>query len=88
MSAPKPITATEMVDALKGVLLNREQPEGLKFCSFCGKSQKQVTILIAGPTEHICDECTDLCAEIVAKERKRRISPRMRDPFFAVEEWP
>jgi hypothetical protein len=37
-------------------------------CSFCGKSQKQVKKLIAGPGVYICDECIDLCNEIVAEE--------------------
>ena len=37
-------------------------------CSFCGKSQKQVKKLIAGPGAYICDECIDLCNEIVADE--------------------
>ena len=37
-------------------------------CSFCGKSHKQVKKLIAGPGVHICDECIDLCNEIVAEE--------------------
>ena len=36
-------------------------------CSFCGKSQKQVKKLIAGPGVYICDECIDLCNEIVAE---------------------
>ena len=38
-------------------------------CSFCGKSQKQVTKLIAGPGVYICDECIDLCNEIIEEER-------------------
>ena len=37
-------------------------------CSFCGKSQKQVKKLIAGPTVYICDECIDLCNEIIEEE--------------------
>src|SRR3978361_314345 len=37
-------------------------------CSFCGKSQKQVKKLIAGPGVYICDECIDLCNEIIAEE--------------------
>ena len=37
-------------------------------CSFCGKSQKQVKKLIAGPGVYICDVCVDLCAEIIAEE--------------------
>lgn len=38
-------------------------------CSFCGKSQKQVTRLIAGPAVYICNECIELCDEIISEER-------------------
>ena len=37
-------------------------------CSFCGKSQEQVRKLIAGPGVYICDECVDLCNEILDEE--------------------
>src|SRR5256714_11313814 len=37
-------------------------------CSFCGKSQRQVKKLIAGPGVYICDECIDLCNEIIEEE--------------------
>ena len=37
-------------------------------CSFCGKSQKQVRKLIAGPGVYICDECVELCNEIIEEE--------------------
>jgi len=37
-------------------------------CSFCGKSQDQVRKLIAGPGVYICDECIDLCNEILDEE--------------------
>ena len=37
-------------------------------CSFCGKSQEQVRKLIAGPGVYICDECIDLCNEILDEE--------------------
>ena len=37
-------------------------------CSFCGKTQKQVKKLIAGPGVYICDECIDLCNEIIEEE--------------------
>ena len=37
-------------------------------CSFCGKSQKQVKKLIAGPGVYICDECIDFCNEIIEEE--------------------
>ncbi|AHC73569.1 ATP-dependent Clp protease, ATP-binding subunit ClpX [Candidatus Endolissoclinum faulkneri L5] len=39
-------------------------------CSFCGKSQHEVRKLIAGPTVFICDECVDLCTEIIREEHK------------------
>ncbi len=38
------------------------------FCSFCGKSQNEVRKLIAGPMDYICDECIELCDEIISKE--------------------
>jgi len=40
-------------------------------CSFCGKSQKEVKKLIAGPTVYICDECIGLCNDIIAEEDER-----------------
>ncbi len=40
-------------------------------CSFCGKSQKQVKKLIAGPGVYICDVCIDLCNEIIASDWSR-----------------
>jgi ATP-dependent Clp protease ATP-binding subunit ClpX len=40
-------------------------------CSFCGKHQRQVKKLIAGPDVYICNECIDLCVEIIAKERPK-----------------
>ncbi|MFO7300662.1 MAG: ClpX C4-type zinc finger protein, partial [Actinomycetes bacterium] len=39
-------------------------------CSFCGKSQKQVKRLIAGPAVYICDECIELCNEIMEEEER------------------
>ena len=38
------------------------------YCSFCGKSQHEVRKLIAGPSVFICDECVDLCNDIMAQE--------------------
>jgi ATP-dependent Clp protease ATP-binding subunit ClpX len=43
--------------------------EGLK-CSFCNKSQRDVRKLIAGPTVYICDECVDICLDIIAEEKE------------------
>jgi ATP-dependent Clp protease ATP-binding subunit ClpX len=46
---------------------NYDDPMNL-CCSFCGKSQREVKKLIAGPTVYICDECIELCNEIIAEE--------------------
>ncbi len=40
-------------------------------CSFCGKSQREVKKLIAGPTVHICDECIELCNDIIREEAQK-----------------
>ena len=40
----------------------------LLYCSFCGKSQNEVRKLIAGPSVFICDECVDLCNDIIQEE--------------------
>ena len=40
------------------------------YCSFCGKSQHEVRKLIAGPTVFICDECVELCMDIIKEESK------------------
>ena len=42
--------------------------EKLLYCSFCGKSQHEVKKLIAGPSVFICDECIDLCNDIISDE--------------------
>ena len=39
------------------------------YCSFCGKSQREVRKLIAGPTVFICDECVELCMDIIREEK-------------------
>jgi ATP-dependent Clp protease ATP-binding subunit ClpX len=48
-------------------------------CSFCGKSQKQVKKLIAGPGVYICDECIDLCNEIIEEELAESSEVRWED---------
>ncbi len=48
-------------------------------CSFCGKSQKQVKKLIAGPGVYICDECIDLCNEIIEEELSQSTEVRFDD---------
>lgn len=50
-------------------------------CSFCGKRHDEVSKLIAGPDVNICDECVNLCAEIVAEDRaKKGVSKSLRVP--------
>ena len=44
------------------------------YCSFCGKSQYQVRKLIAGPTVFICDECVELCMDIIGEENKSSLT--------------
>ncbi len=48
--------------------MDRRRDNGNLCCSFCGKSQKEVKKLIAGPTVYICDECIGLCNDIIAEE--------------------
>ena len=44
------------------------------YCSFCGKSQHEVRKLIAGPTVFICDECVELCMDIIREENKSAVA--------------
>lgn len=55
-----------------------EKDEQLK-CSFCGKSQRQVRKLIAGPGVYICDECIDLCNEIIDEELGDEIDIKLEE---------
>jgi ATP-dependent Clp protease ATP-binding subunit ClpX len=49
----------------------KEHQHGNLTCSFCGKGQREVRKLIAGPTVYICDECIRLCNDIIAEEAQR-----------------
>src|SRR3990167_2320093 len=42
----------------------------IMYCSFCGKSQSEVKKLIAGPSVFVCDECVELCNDIIREESK------------------
>ena len=46
------------------------EAKNVLYCSFCGKSQHEVRKLIAGPTVFICDECVELCMDIIREEHK------------------
>jgi len=53
-------------------MASKDSSQALK-CSFCGKSQKQVIKLIAGPGVYICDECIELCVEIIEEEKVEKL---------------
>ena len=50
--------------------MSEENNKNILYCSFCGKSQHEVRKLIAGPTVFICDECVELCMDIIKEENK------------------
>ena len=49
------------------------------FCSFCGKNQKEVKKLIAGPTVFVCDECVELCMDIIKEDNKNNKTKIKKD---------
>ena len=53
---------------------NTKNSSKLLHCSFCGKNQNEVAKLIAGPSVFICDECVDLCNEIISDELEEKSS--------------
>ena len=50
--------------------MSEKNNKNILYCSFCGKSQHEVKKLIAGPTVFICDECVELCMDIIKEENK------------------
>jgi len=61
--------------------MNKKNEKDSLFCSFCGKSQKEVKKLIAGPTVFVCDECVELCMDIIREDSKNnRIKVRQNIP--------
>ena len=65
---------------------NQQGSDGkILYCSFCGKSQHEVRKLIAGPSVYICDECVELCNDIIREEleetgaRDREKLPKPRE---------
>ena len=53
---------------------NKGEDEKLLYCSFCGKSQHEVRKLIAGPSVFVCDECVELCNDIIREEVQEKSS--------------
>ena len=77
-------------------MANKDSSQALK-CSFCGKSQKQVIKLIAGPGVYICDECIELCVEIIEEEKVEKLEtsseeylplPKEQSIIKRVHHWP
>jgi ATP-dependent Clp protease ATP-binding subunit ClpX len=54
-------------------MAKKDDPNDNLFCSFCGKNQKEVKKLIAGPAVYICDECIQLCSEIIEEETEKEV---------------
>jgi ATP-dependent Clp endopeptidase proteolytic subunit ClpP len=57
-----------------GFQVMTKETKNTLYCSFCGKSQHEVRKLIAGPTVFICDECVELCMDIIKEESKSNFS--------------
>jgi len=53
---------------------------GTLYCSFCGKSQREVKKLIAGPSVYICDECIDLCNDIIHEDTSKEAGGAAKKP--------
>lgn len=60
-------------------MTTKAEGEKLLYCSFCGKSQHEVRKLIAGPSVFICDECVDLCNDIIREEVQDENGLKSRD---------
>ena len=59
--------------------MNKKTEKESLYCSFCGKSQKEVKKLIAGPTVFVCDECVELCMDIIKEDSKNNKSKLKKD---------
>ena len=61
--------------------MSEKNNKNILYCSFCGKSQHEVRKLIAGPTVFICDECVELCMDIIKKENKSSLVKHQKSSF-------
>tara|TARA_Y100000590_G_scaffold470379_1_gene664294 strand:- start:2900 stop:4162 length:1263 start_codon:yes stop_codon:yes gene_type:complete len=59
--------------------MNKKNDKDSLYCSFCGKNQKEVKKLIAGPTVFVCDECVELCMDIIKEDSKNIKSRSKKD---------
>ena len=65
-------------------MATKAEGEKLLYCSFCGKSQHEVRKLIAGPSVFICDECVDLCNDIIREEVQDENGLKSRDSSLPI----
>jgi ATP-dependent Clp protease ATP-binding subunit ClpX len=65
-------------------MTKKEEPTDQFFCSFCGKNQKEVKKLIAGPSVYICNECINLCSEIIEDEENEKSEESEESKEFMV----
>ncbi len=60
-------------------MTDREDRRRHTRCSFCGKGQEQVRKLVAGPGVYICDQCIDLCQEVLEEDNRSTSQRRTED---------
>ena len=65
---------------------SNNEEDKLLFCSFCGKNQNEVRKLIAGPSVYICDECVDLCNDIIQEELSESVANEEKENFLVPKE--
>ena len=65
---------------------SNNEEDKLLFCSFCGKNQNEVRKLIAGPSVYICDECVDLCNDIIQEELNESVANEEKESFLVPKE--
>ncbi len=63
-----PCLAEQLRTARKTIEARSSPTKGVA-CAFCGRTEKQVRLMVAGPTQYICDECVELCMEVIHTER-------------------
>ena len=73
--------------------MSQKKDKDSLYCSFCGKSQKEVKKLIAGPTVFVCDECVELCMDIIKEDGKsnqtkaKQNSPKPAEIFSILNDY-
>jgi ATP-dependent Clp protease ATP-binding subunit ClpX len=67
------------IEIIGGIeLVDKDRGEKPLYCSFCGKSQNEVRKLIAGPSVFVCDECVDLCNDIIREELQSNLPAQLK----------